>query len=179
MNVAMRAFLDSILIQNPVVMTFVGALLAVVVPRSARSSLRPALRFSVALFFAGLVGATLTTMVPIVAAPMVFLAVGLATTALLLALGELRDTWMGMPQAILGVAPLIGVQILVGTYGEPAAMVAASGGNAVGFAIMFVLIGAIRESSRISESSDTFKTNPVVLFSMAVFALALTGFLFW
>ena len=179
MSPAIRAFLDSMLIQNPVVMTFVGALLAIVVPRSARSSFRPALRFSVALFFAGLVGATLTSIVPTVAVPMVFLAVGLATTGLLLALGELHDEWLGMPQAVLAIAPLVGVQILVGAYGDAAAVVAAAGGNAIGFAVMFVLIGAIRESSRISEASDTFKTNPVVLFSMAVFALAFTGFLFW
>lgn len=179
MSMTLRAFLDSMLMGNPVVMTFVGALLAVAVPRTARTSFQPALRFGVALFFAGLVGAALSALLPDVAAPMVYLAVSLVTSGLLLALGELRDEWMGMPGAILAVAPLIGVQVLVGAYGDAAAIVAAAGGNAIGFSIMFVLVGAIRESSRISEASDTFKTNPVVLFSMAVFALALTGFLFW
>ena len=174
-----RTFLDSMLIGNPVVMTFVGALLALVIPRSLRSALRPALRFSVVLFFAGLLGATLSTLVPGLAVPLVYLAVSLMSLGLLLALGELKEDWKGMPQAVLAMAPLIGVQLLVSNLPEPSIMLAGAAGNALGFGGMFLLIAAIRESSRISETSDTFKTNPVVLFSMAMFALAFSGFLFW
>ncbi len=174
-----RAFLDSMLIENPVVMTFVGALLAAVLPRSARSSYTPALRYALALFLAGMVGGAIAAALPSVAAPAVYIVVGLLGVGSLLAVGELRGEWLGMPQAVLATAPLVGVQMLASTYGDFDLVVAAAGGSAIGFAVMLVLVGAIREASRISETTDTFKTNPVVLFSLAVFAIVFAGFLFW
>lgn len=174
-----RVFLDSMLIDNPVVMTFVGALIAVVLPRSARSSYLPALRFAVTLFVVGIAGGGIVAASSSTAAPAVHIVVGLLGLGSLLAVGELRGEWLGMPQAVLAMAPLVGVQMLVATRDDFGLVVAAAGGSAIGFAVVYVLLGAIRESSRISETTDTFKTNPVVLFSLAVFAIAFAGFLFW
>ncbi len=174
-----RAFLDSMLIENPVVMSFIAALPVAVLPRSARTSFGPALRFSLVFFGAALIGATVATHVPPSVAPAVYLIVGLAAVGVLFAAGELRSQWLGMPQAVIALAPMIGVQMLVAKSGELSLMVAASAGNSLGFAVMFIVIGSIRESSRMSETTETFKTNPVVLFSMAVFAIVFSGFLFW
>ncbi|TVR50935.1 MAG: hypothetical protein EA426_20485 [Spirochaetaceae bacterium] len=179
MSDIVRAFLDSMLIENPVVMSFIAALLVAVLPRSARSSFGPALRFSLVFFGAALIGATVVTNVPAPFAPAVYLIVGLAAVGALYAAGELREQWMGMPQAVIALAPMIGVQMLVAESGELSIMLAASAGNSLGLAVMFIVIGSIRESSRMSETTDTFKTYPVVLFSMAVFAVILSGFLFW
>lgn len=178
MNELSRAFLDAMLVDNPVVMTAVGALLAVVAPRSAKTSYVPAVRFGFTLFLSGLIGGGLSLSVPGPVAPAVFIVVALAATGSLVALGELRDEWMGLPQAILAVAPVVGVQLLVARHGDLSLILGASAGSAIGFAAMFVLIGAIRESSRMSETTDTFKTNPVVLYSLAMFALVMTGFVF-
>ena len=174
-----RTFLDSMLIGNPVVMSLIAALLVAVLPRSARSSFGPALRFSLVFFGAALIGGTIATNVPSTVAPAVYLIVGLAAIGALYAAGELHERWIGMPQAVIALAPMIGVQMLVAEFGELSIMLAASAGNSLGLAVMFILIGSIRESSRMSESSDTFKTFPVVLFSMAVFAVIFSGFLFW
>jgi len=178
MNELTRVFLDAMLIQNPVAMTAVGALLAVLGPRSAKASYLPALRFGLTLFLSALIGGALSLSVPGPVAPAIFLIVALGATGSLVALGELRDEWLGLPQGILAIAPVIGVQVLVAGQGELSLMVGASAGNAVGFAAMYVLIAAIRESSRMSETTDTFKTNPVVLYSLAVFAIVMTGFVF-
>ena len=178
MNELSRAFLDAMLVSNPVVMTAVGALLAVVMPRSAKTSYVPALRFGLTLFLSGLIGGALATAVPGPIAPAIFVVVALTATGSLVALGELRDEWLGLPQAILAIAPVIGVQILVAGHGDLSLIVGASAGNAVGFSAMYVLIAAIRESSRMSETTDAFKTYPVVLYSLAVFAVIMTGFVF-
>ncbi len=179
MNQALRTFLDGLLIYNPVLMTFVGALLVVILPRSARSSWAPAARFGVVFFFSSLIGATLASTVPAVLSPLVYIGVALVSIGVLRMRGELGDDWMGIPSSIIAVAPLVGLQMIVAGAGDFTGMTASAGGNALGFFAAFVVIGAIRETSRISEADKLFKTNPVVIFSMAIFSLALAGFLFW
>lgn len=179
MSEVTRAFLDGMLLKNPVFMTFTGALLAAVIPRSARTSWAPAARYSVVFFFAALLGGALANSLSSALVPLVFVGTSLVSVLVLRHLGELSGEWMGMPSAILAIAPLLGIQMLVAQAGEFAGVVASAGGNSLGFFLAFVLLGAIRETSRISEAKPVFKTNPVVLFSMAVFALALVGFIFW
>lgn len=179
MNPLLRIFLDAILIGNPVVMVPVGALLATVVPQSARSSYLPGARIALAVFLTTLLGGTIAAALPAQIAPVVFVVVALGGTGVLVALGELRGRWLGLPQALLAPGFLVGMQLLMTTHEDVSSIVAGAAGSASGLFVMFVIIGAIRESSRISESSNTFKTNPVILFSLAVFAVAFTGFLFW
>lgn len=174
-----RAFLDGLLLKNPVFMTFVGALMVAVLPRSARGSWVPAARFGVVFFFAALTGGAFTLGASSALVPLVYIGVALLAVRFLVAWGELDGEWMGIPVAVLAMAPLIGLQILVGASGDLAGVVASTAGKSVGFFLAYVLIGAIRESSMISEAKPVFKTNPVVLFSMAMFALALGGFLLW
>jgi hypothetical protein len=179
MNDVTRVFLEGMLLKNSVFMTFVGALFVVVIPRAARSSWAPAARFGVVLFFATLVGGTVAGAVIEPLIPFVYIGVALLSVRFLLYLGELREEWMGMPATVLAMVPLVGMQAIAGGAGEFAHTVASAGGNSLGFFFAFMVIGAIRESSRISEARPIFKTNPVVLFSMAIFALAMAGFVFW
>lgn len=179
MNPLLRTFLDAILMGNPVVMVPVGALLATVVPRSARSSYLPGARIALTVFLTALTGGTIAAALPAQIAPVVFIVVGLGGTGALVGMGELQGRWLGLPQALLAPGLLVGMQLLMAAHQDVSQIVAASAGGALGLFVMFVITGAIRESSRISETSSTFKTNPVVLFSLAVFAVVLTGFLFW
>lgn len=185
MNSVTRAFLDAALLQNPVFMTFVGALAGAVLPHSTKRSFRPALRFAVVLFFTALVGAiaagsaSATSGLGSTAVPFVYFALACAAVAVLWRSGELRDEWLGMPTPMLVWTLLIGAQILSTQQPDVAHMLGAAGGMALGFAGAFILIGGVRESSRLSESNAVFKTNPVVLISMGVFALVCAGFLFW
>lgn len=153
--------------------------MAAVLPRSTRTSWGPAARYAVVIFFTALAGGAITASLSAALAPLVYLGTTLIAIALLRYWGELDGEWMGMPAMILAAAPLLGIQVLVSGAADLAGTVAAAGGNSLGFFVAFVLLGAIRESSRISEARDVFKTNPVILFSMAIFALALAGFLFW
>lgn len=179
MNETTRIFLDSLLIQNPVFMTFVGALMATVLPTSARRSFTPAARYAVVFFFSMLTGGAFALAVGDVFAPVVYLSVALVAIVVLRSWGELRLNWLGMPAMVLAAAPLVGLQVMAAGQGDFAAIAAAAGGYSLGFFVAFVTIGGIREASRMTDAKAVFKTNPVVLYSMALIALALAGFLFW
>ncbi len=174
-----RLFFDSLLIQNPVFMTFVGALMVTVLPPSARRSFTPAARYGVVFFFSMLTGGVFSLAVGELIAPVVYISVALIAIVLLRLWGELRRDWLGMPAMVLAAAPLVGLQVMVAGQGEFSLVVASAGGYALGFFAAFLIIGGIREASRMTEARDLFKTNPVILFSMALIALALAGFLFW
>ncbi len=144
-------------------------------PASARSSFRPALKYILVLWTAAPAGAFLVSAVPEFMVPAVYIAVTAAGIAVLMKAGELQGRWLGMPAALLAAAPLAGLQILAAGYGDPAEVFVLAAGSALGFGGAYILIGSIRETSKISETSPAFKTNPVVLLSMAVFALIFSG----
>ena len=179
MNPTLREFLDLLLVRNPVFMVFIGTLLAAVEARSARGSLLPALRFAVVLAGAAFIGGVLASRVPGFAQLLVLAAIAVAGTAILWAWGELRGQWLGLPKAILAAAPLAGAQLLALEAGSLGSAAAGAAGSAVGFAWAFIVLGSIREFSSLTETGAAFKTYPVVLLSMGIFSLVLTGFLFW
>jgi Na+-translocating ferredoxin:NAD+ oxidoreductase RnfA subunit len=172
-----RTFLDGIFFQNPVFMLFVGATLALAEARSTKSSFGPAIRFAAVFFTAGLAGGMLASVVPSVAQVVVYLAIGAAGIGLLRSWGELHGVWLGLPKSIVALAPLFGLQMIVAQAGDPALMLASAAGQGLGFALGFIIIGAAREQSLLAESSVVFKTNPVLLFTMAVFSLIMSGLL--
>ena len=179
MTSLMRVFLDSMLIENPVFMTFVGALAAVVLPRTARTSYAPGLRLGVAFFFVGFGGAVTAAAGPEVFVPAVYvLAAGIGIVPLVKA-GDLSGEALGVPSALLIAAPLIGVQLLLTAQGDLARIVAGAAGNALGFSAAYIIIGAVRETVLLAEAKKIYKTNPVILFTMAMFAVVMSGFLFW
>ncbi|GAB6091399.1 Rnf-Nqr domain containing protein [Spirochaeta dissipatitropha] len=179
MNESVKVFLDSMLIENPVFMGLFGALAALVLPRTARTSYAPALRFGIALFFSALAASAVSAIAAQWIQPIVHLAVSIVIIAALLKSGDLSGEWLGMPKAVLAAAPIFGIQLLIAQHSNPATVTAAAAGSAAGFAGAYILLGAIRESVMIAESRKIFKTNPVMLFSMAMFALVMSGFLFW
>ncbi len=179
MNEMTGVFLDGMLIENPVFMTFLGALAVAVLPQSSRGAGLMAVRIAVASFISSLAGVALVTAVPEALEPLVYLAVGLLAAGSLLRFGELQGEWLGLPKILVVLPLFIGTPYVASLHQELATAVAQSAGNSLGFVGAFVLIGAVRESVRISEARSEFKTTPVVLFTMAIFSLALTGFLFW
>ena len=173
----MRTFLNGIFHENPIFMMFIGATLAAAEARSVKTSFGSAVRFATVLVATGLAGGMLASFVPGVAQVVVYLAVGAAGVGLLRSWGELHGTWLGLPRPIIALAPLFGFQMIVAQAIDPATMLASAVGQGLGFALGFIIVGAAREQSSLAESSDVFKTNPVVLFTMAVFALVMSGFL--
>jgi uncharacterized membrane protein YoaK (UPF0700 family) len=175
MSTLTRTFFEAMLTANPVFVTFIGAGAALVLPASARRSFMPALRFGVVVFIASLVG----TASGGAAGVIVQFLVALVATGVLWHLGELREEWYGMPQTVLVLPLLMGAQLAAAHQPDLGHALALTGGLASGFSGAFILVGSIRETARLSESPELYKTNPVVLFSMAVFALICSGFLFW
>ncbi len=172
-----RTFLDGIFYANPVFMMFVGATLAAAEARSVKSSFGPAVRFAAVLMAAGLAGGILASAVPGVAQVVVYLVIAAAGIGLLRSWGELHGTWLGLPKAFVALAPLFGFQMITAQAGDASMVLASAVGQGLGFALGFIVVGAAREHSQLAESSVAFKTNPVVLFTMAVFALVMSGFL--
>ena len=172
-----RTFLNGIFFENPIFMVFIGATLAAAEARSVKTSFGPALRYAVVLIAAGLAGGMLASLVPGVVQVVVYLVIGAAGVGLLRSWGELHGTWLGLHKSFIALAPLFGFQMIVAQAGDPAMMLASAVGQGLGFALGFIIVGAAREQSLLAESSIVFKTNPVVLFTMAVFALVMSGFL--
>ena len=179
MSPEVKVFFESIFLSNPVFMVFAGSLLAAAGPEGTRSSFRPALKYAVVFAAAGGIGGLLGSAAGPEAAPAVYTAVAIASALLLVNWGELKGEWLGIPKVFLAAAPLAGLQITASGYESFSLIVSAAAGSSLGFAWAYIVIGSIREFSKISEAPDIFKTYPVVLFSMAVFALVMPGFLFY
>lgn len=179
MSDAARAFFNGMLIENPVFMTYLGAIAIAVLPKRAHGSSTTAIRLGIAFFLSALVGVALATALPPIVAPLAFLFAGLGAVGALLHFGELSGTWYGLPRGLIVVPLMIGAPVLAMQQADITMAVARAGGGALGFVGAFLLFGAIRETVIIAESRKEFKTTPVILFSMALFSLALSGFLFW
>lgn len=179
MNETTRVFLNGMLIENPVFMTFFGALVVAVLPQTARGTWATAVRIAVTMFLATVASVALAAAVPEALQPLVFLAVALVAAGSLLHFGELQGEWLGLPTILIALPLFIGTPYVAVMHQDLAMAVAQSAGSSLGFIGAFVLIGAVRESVRISEAPGEFKTTPVILFTMAIFSLAMTGFLFW
>lgn len=180
MNETTRLFFDAMLIRNPAVMTFLGAIVVLVVPRSARSSFRSAFRIALGVFFAAFAGGALAGAVPAAGEPLVYVVVALVVAGLLVQRGEFEGEWYGLPRVFTALPLLIGIQMAMGGGSADLSMVVAgAAGSALGFAGAFVLMGAIREAVQLSEAGKPFKTLPSLVFSLALFSIALSGFLFW
>ncbi len=176
MNPLLREFFDQILSGNPVFMTTLGALLALVESRRIRPAFLSALRIGVVFAGVAMAGGVLAAAVPAPVRPLILLVGVAAGVGLLLAWGELRGEWAGLPRSVLALVPLAGLQMTVAALPGPAEMVAAGAGAALGFAWAFITLAAVREAVRLAECDARFKTTPVMLLSMGMFALVLYGF---
>ena len=175
MSVVTRAFFVALLTENLVFMTFIGAAVAVVFATTVRRSAITAVRVGAMLFITAVISTAFSGDLAVI---LQFL-LALVSVGILWQFGDLRDSWQGMPGAVLAVPLFMGVQLLIQKLPSLGEAFATSGGMALGFAGAFLLVASVRETARLSEANQLFKTNPVVIFSMAIFALICTGFLFW
>jgi len=176
MNPLVRLLLDGILASNPVFMTTLGALLALIEARRLRPACITAVRIGLVFAVVAGAGGLLAAAVPVAVRPLVLLAGIAAGAGVLRAWGELSGEWAGLPRLVPALVPLAGLQMTVAALPGPAEAVAAAAGGALGFVWAYIALAAVRETAQLAECNAHFKTTPVLLFSMALFALALYGF---
>lgn len=176
MNPTLKMFVDGWFADNPVFVGLLCALPALVMPERAKTAVAPAIRLGAVFATIAVGGGLLAAALPSPLLPVVVLAGTATGIGLLRVWGELRGEWAGLPKSVLVLAPLAALQLRVAELPGMAEAMAVAGGAALGFAWAFIALGAIREAVRIAECDPVFKTLPVMLFSMGMFALALYGF---
>jgi Na+-translocating ferredoxin:NAD+ oxidoreductase RnfA subunit len=178
MSPLLRSLFDSMLFHNLVFSSFLGSLLVILEAKSGKKSMKPAGLYGVVFFATALIGGLLLQTPQPFLYPLFVLLVGCIALSVLHRLHLVQGDWLGLPKTVVLITPIIGVQLMSGAYSTTNQILGSSLGFALGFTFAYVIVGAIREHVQLSESKKLFKTLPVVLFSMAMFSLIMSGFVF-
>ncbi|MFW6268935.1 MAG: hypothetical protein ACOC4G_02530 [Bacillota bacterium] len=174
-------FLNHLLQENIVFYYFLGALLIIIKTPPLKKSYRTGLIFSSGLLATGLLGWLLN---PVFSESFTYLVPGfyffnaLLGLAIIKKLGLLNDYWLGIPEYILALGPLVGLQMIAERLGQNNGfdLVIIIAGVS-GFYLAFLTIAAIKEQLQLSEAkNELFKSEYTLLIVMAIFSLLLMGF---
>ncbi len=177
MSAITRIFLDAMFANNAVFVIPAGALFALVLAeQTGQRAMLSAIRCGLVLLFAGLLGGAAISHTHAAWQP---LWVALATAAgisILHAWGDLQGEWLGLPKTVIALFPMAASPLLVAQYVQWGQQTALAVGLALGFVAASILLSVVHVAIGMSEANRIFKTLPVLLFAMGVFALLLFGF---
>ena len=177
MNPTTRIFLDALLANNPVFVIPAGALFAVVLAEQTGSrAVLSAIRCGCVLLVTALLAGAGISRTPALWQPVwIALATG-SGIGILHAWGDLRGEWLGLPKTVVALFPLAASPLYVARYMQWEQQSAMAAGLAIGFVTATILLSVTQVAIAMSEANRMFKTLPVILFAMAIFALLLFGF---
>ncbi len=175
-------FWNNVLSRNLIFIQFLGVLLAVVETEGLRTSLKKGYILAKGILISAVLGWIFMAWIPEGSEYIilwVFLTVSLIIIYFIQKSGYLTETWKGMPEFILILVPMIGLQWTVWEQGvDFADKIYMIAGSVAGFYLAFILIAAVKEQIKLSETSMIFKKLPTLLLAIGFFALAVIGFSF-
>jgi hypothetical protein len=183
MNPTVRIFFEYALTRNLAFVLFFGFLLPIISTHTLKQSYHCAIKYAVTLLFATLAASAANGLLVAVAAwaiPAAYFLITLLAIRLLLAWGELKGEWGGIPRTMLAWIPFLGTMFYLQSQNlDGLQAVNAAFGSAAGFFIVFIIVAALTEQIRLSEAPALYKRLSTLLFAIFVFALAFAGFTFY